>query len=102
MAVNRINAERVIEVLVEFGFGSPDLTKEVLLQAKRILRMGLPPFRIEVSNFIDGVDFDECYAARITDEIDGIAVNIINLPHLKINKQASGRAKDLNDLENLP
>jgi hypothetical protein len=30
------------------------------------------------------------------------SVNLISLKHLKINKKASGRFKDLNDLENLP
>ena len=29
-------------------------------------------------------------------------VNLIDLAHLKTNKQAAGRHKDLDDLENLP
>jgi hypothetical protein len=32
---------------------------------------------------------------------DGIRVSIISSEHLKINKKASGRLKDLNDLEYL-
>jgi hypothetical protein len=36
------------------------------------------------------------------DNIDGVAVNLISLNHLKVNKKASGRYKDLDDLENLP
>lgn len=35
-------------------------------------------------------------------DIDGISVNIIDLPHLKADKKAAGRLKDLADLENLP
>jgi len=35
------------------------------------------------------------------DNIDGFNVNIISLKHLKINKKASGRFKDLDDLEHL-
>ena len=46
--------------------------------------------------------FEECYAARIIDDIDGISVNIIDLPYLKENKKAAGCLKDLADLENLP
>jgi hypothetical protein len=38
----------------------------------------------------------------VVDELDGVEVNLISLKHLKINKRASGRHKDLNDLENLP
>jgi hypothetical protein len=64
--------------------------------------MGIPPFRLEVSNFIDGVDFDECFAEKEVVGLDGVQTNLISLRHLKINKKASGRYKDLNDLENLP
>ena len=34
--------------------------------------------------------------------MDGIKVQLISLEDLKQNKKASGRNKDLNDLENLP
>ena len=55
-----------------------------------------------IATSISGVQFDECYAARVVDEWNGVPVNLIDLAHLKINKQAAGRHKDLNDLENLP
>ena len=64
--------------------------------------MGTPPFRIEVFTTISGVNFDECYGKRVTDVIDGIEIKFIHLEDLKINKQASGRPKDVNDLQNLP
>lgn len=102
IAINPANAAKVVTVLEEFGFQATELSTELFLIEDRIIRMGVPPLRIEISTGIDGVEFDECYAQRITDAVDGVAVNLINLRHLKINKQASGRAKDLNDLENLP
>ena len=64
--------------------------------------MGIPPMRIEILNKISGVEFAECYRDRVIANIDGVEVPIISLHHLKINKRASGRLKDLNDLENLP
>ena len=64
--------------------------------------MGHPPMRLEISTGISGVQFDECYASRIADTIDDVEVNIIDLPHLKVNKKAAGRLKGLADLENLP
>ena len=51
---------------------------------------------------ISGVRFDECYANRIRDTIDGVEVTLLSLPDLKINKQASGRHRDLDDLDHLP
>jgi hypothetical protein len=102
IAIAPANAEKVVAVLEEFGFRSPELTAELFLEEKRIVRMGVPPLRIEVTTGIDGVSFDECYAERIAAAVDGVPVTLISLRHLKINKQASGRAKDINDLENLP
>ena len=64
--------------------------------------MGVPPLRIELSTTISGVAFGACYKARVSEVIDGIKVNIINLADLKKNKKASGRFRDLDDLERLP
>lgn len=102
VALHPNNAEKVTQVLREFGFGLPELSNEIFLQENRIVRMGVPPFRLEVFTTISGVQFDECFAERITDEIDGVSVNLINLKYLKQNKQASARPKDINDLLNLP
>jgi len=96
------NAEKVVAVLKEFGFDVPELSTELFLKANQIIRMGIPPVRIEITTTISGVNFGECYAERVVDELDGVEVNLISLKHLKINKRASGRHKDLNDLENLP
>ena len=67
-----------------------------------VVRMGVPPFRVEILTTIDGVSFPESYAARNTVMIDGVEVNLIDLQNLRLNKKASGRLKDLSDLENLP
>lgn len=102
IAVHPSNAERMVSTLRAFGFGTPELTSDLFLGEKNIVRMGLPPIRIEVATGISGVQFADCYAERIVDVIDEVEVNIISLHHLKANKKASGRYKDLNDLENLP
>ena len=102
IAIDPGNAERVTAVLKEFGFDVPELTPTLFLEKDRIVRMGNPPMRIEISTSISGVEFDECYANRVTDSLDGVQVNIIDLLHLKINKKAAGRWKDLADLQNLP
>jgi hypothetical protein len=102
VAIKPKNAERLVAVLREFGFDTPELTPDLFLKENSIVRMGIPPMRIEVATTISGVNFDECYAERIVDSVDDVKANIISLRHLKLNKQASGRFKDLNDLENLP
>jgi len=102
IALGPDNAEQMVEVLREFGFNTPQLSADLFLQDKSLVRMGVPPLKIEITTFISGVSFDECYAERIVDLIDGVEVNLISLPKLKINKKASGRFKDLDDLEHLP
>ncbi|MBA3035664.1 MAG: hypothetical protein FP814_04140 [Desulfobacterium sp.] len=102
IAIDPKTAEQMISALKEFGFDTPQLTKELFLKENSIVRMGIAPMRIEVLTTISGVEFDECFQQRVIDEIDGIEVNIISLKQLKINKKASGRHKDLDDFENLP
>lgn len=101
IAINPENAQKVVDAIREFGFNVEGLTSELFLQPNKIARMGVPPFRIEVLTTISGVSFEECYAEKTVDVLDGVEVNIISLKDLKLNKRASGRLKDLNDLENL-
>jgi predicted nucleotidyltransferase len=102
IAMNSANADRIVTVLKKFGFDMPELSAELFLKEWQIIRLGVPPVRIEISTTISGVDFDECFAEKVTTEMDGVQVNLISLNHLKINKKASGRHQDLADLDNLP
>ena len=102
VAVNPQNAERLVETLMAFGFNVPDLSSELFLTENQIIRMGVPPVRLEIATGISGVDFGQCYARRVEDTLDGVLVRLIHLTDLKVNKRASGRHKDLDDLEHLP
>ncbi|MBN1255704.1 MAG: hypothetical protein JXA50_10565 [Deltaproteobacteria bacterium] len=102
IAVNPQNAHKLVAALKAFGFDTPELSPELFLEEGQIVRMGVPPMRIEIITSATGVKFDECYKARVVDELDGVTTNIIDLDHLKINKNALGRYKDLADVENLP
>jgi hypothetical protein len=102
IAVKPTNANKIVTVLNEFGFDAPELTTDLFLEENKIIRMGVPPVRLEIITTISGVDFDPCYQQKKHGKIDGVEVNIIDLENLRKNKTASGRYKDLNDLENLP
>jgi hypothetical protein len=101
IAVHSENAKRVVVALEEFGFGSPALTPDLFLKDDSIVRMGIAPIRLEITTRISGVDFQESYREKISTKMDGIPVNIISLKYLRRNKKASGRYKDLDDLEHL-
>jgi predicted nucleotidyltransferase len=102
VGVSPENAARLVDVFRRFGMDDPDLKPDLFLQRQRIIRVGMPPLRLEVFMDIDGVDFADCYAAREVADLDGLPVNLISLRHLRINKRATGRHKDLDDLEHLP
>lgn len=102
VAIGTDNIARTITAIAEFGFADAALTPDVLMVPGRIIRMGVPPMRLEVMNAIDGVEFAECYARRNVVKLDGTPVNMISLADLKKNKASTGRNKDKSDLDYLP
>ena len=100
--VSSDNAVCIDWALRQFGFAFPDLTPELFLTLDSVVRMGLPPIRIEILTSISGVEFNACYAEKEQIEIEDLIVPVISLAHLRQNKTASARAKDLADLESLP
>lgn len=98
---DRGNAERLVQALEEFGFGSPELSPDLFIEEHRVTRMGNPPIRIEVLTTISGVEFDPCYNRRNHVTIDEVIVPMISVNDLLTNKRASNRHKDLEDVEHL-
>jgi len=100
IAVTKEDARRLEQALHRFGF--PDAAAASFLKERQIIRMGVPPLRLEIHTSIAGVEFAACYARRVETELDGVRVPLIHLDDLKRNKQAAGRLKDRLDLEQLP
>lgn len=101
VAISTENAQKVTRAFNRVGMNSPDLTPAIFETPEQIIRIGLPPVRIEVLTSIDGVSFEECYEHNVAVQIDDLIVPVISLEDLKKNKKASGRYKDLDDLEHL-
>ena len=100
VSIEPANVEKVLRALAAFGFA--EVSAEIFLKEDRVIRMGVPPLRIELITGASGVTFIECYEKRTVAVLDDLKVNLIGLDDLKLNKKASGRYKDLNDLEHLP
>lgn len=96
------NAANVMAALEDFGFAGLGLSAQDFLKSDSVVQLGYPPFRIDLLTDIDGVDFDAAWPNRQTFVHDGLALHFIGLGDLKTNKRASGRARDLDDLEQLP
>ncbi len=101
IALDRENADRMVQALQDFGFGSLGLRAEDFLVPDQIIQLGYPPARIDLLTTLAGVEFDECYDARVEVVVDDVVACFIDLDHLKQNKRAAGRPQDLADLANL-
>ena len=94
------NLRRLLDALRDFGFGSLGLAVADFA-ADTVVQLGQPPRRIDLLTGIDGVSFDACCLRREQVVVDGVRLNVIGLEDFKANKRASGRAKDLADLQSL-
>ena len=100
-ATDPANLSRLREVLHNFGFSRDTLPNPLFEPPRTLLRMGVPPNRLQVLSEIAGVTFADCFARRSIMELDGIKVPVINLDDLKRNKSSTGRAGDLADVQKL-
>lgn len=95
------NADRVMDALAEFGFGESNLSASDFTEEGRFVRLGHPPVRIDVLTSISGVSWEAVHTNRVRDTLGDMQVNFIGRRDFIINKRASGRAKDLADIEAL-
>src|SRR5205823_4432828 len=102
------NVERLYEALLEFWEGDiPGIeSRGELSEPGVVVQFGRPPNRIDLHSRIDGVTFEEAWQSRVSVRIEcgseSVEIDFIGLEPLRKNKQASARAKDLDDLEHLP
>lgn len=95
------NSKKILQCVNEFGFSSVGLTVEDFMKKGSVIQLGYPPLRIDILSQIDGVHFEECFKNKVEVEIDELKVNFISYHDLIKNKKATGRHRDLDDLENL-
>src|SRR6266511_1022190 len=94
-------AQRLVVALHAFGVPDPHIDPAWFVDPDSIFGIGNYPYRIEIFCAIPGVAFDDCYARKIVEVIDGVSVPIISLDDLKANKRATARSQDLADLDHL-
>ena len=97
------NAKRVWAALRSFGapLESLQIRESDLSRPDTVAQFGVPPWRIDILTGISGVSFDEAWEERVEDLFDGVRVPFIGRAAFIRNKRASGRTKDLADIESL-
>lgn len=102
IAVSDENFERLLAAIrTFFGEDLPGLDM-TFLKNNESLYLGRVPNKIKVFQHASGLEFKGAFPHRVEGSIDDVPVKIISLADLRLNKSASGRHKDLADLENLP
>jgi hypothetical protein len=66
-----------------------------------VFQMGLPPVRIDVLTELTGLSFAEAWDDRTQASFGSMTVDVIGRKAFIKNKRATGRARDLGDIESL-
>jgi hypothetical protein len=92
------NAARLGAALRDFGFPALADSCHYFTEPDRMATLGNPPLQIDIINQITGVTFKEAWTGRTAVQLGNHEVPVLGRREFVINKQASGRPKDLADL----
>jgi len=95
------NATRLLAALRAFGFPIDALKPEHIVEARRMLQMGVEPIQIHVMSAISGVTWEEAWGDRVEGSLGRHVVAFLSRETFLRNKRAAGRLKDLADIDAL-
>jgi hypothetical protein len=95
------NAARVVRALVAFGAPQAGISEEDFSHAGVTYQMGVPPGRIDVLTELTDLTFAEAWPDRVRHQFGDIDVDYIGRESFIRNKRATGRPKDLADIDGL-
>ena len=95
----RLNAERALQALNEFGYDMTDVTVEDLLTKKLLVRQ----YAVEatIHPFVKGVTFGRVWENKVEAEFGKTSVFFASLDDLIEMKRSTGSPQDLQDLKYL-
>jgi hypothetical protein len=93
------NAKRVLIAIKDFGFGSFDFAEADFSKIGQVIQLGVPPVRIDIMTSITGVDWEKIQANKVAGEYGGVPTYYLGKKEFIANKKATGRKKDLADIE---
>lgn len=101
IGIEKNNASRMIKTMIDFGFASLGCDEKDFLDKETVIQLGAPPVRIDILTSITGVDFYDSYKRKETTIINDVPISYICKEDFIKNKKASGRLKDLADIERI-
>jgi len=98
----KLNYQRLVKAYTQFGMPLFDMTESAFLSDQYdVWSIGAPPVKIEVMTAVKGLNFNETFETAQVYEERGLRIRFINVDHLIKAKKASGRFRDLDDIEQL-
>ncbi|MFC1570123.1 hypothetical protein ACFL4L_07795 [bacterium] len=95
------NASKIMRALEAFGFGAVGIEQKDLETPDKVIQLGIPPVRIDIITSITGVTWDEANSHCVEGKYGETRVRYIGLQAFITNKRATGRKRDLSDLESI-
>jgi hypothetical protein len=95
------NASRLMSALVAFGAPLSDVTVADFASPGVVFQMGVPPGRIDILTELTGLTFEDAWPGREAGEFGGLTVDFLGRDAFIRNKRATGRTRDLGDIEGL-
>jgi len=95
------NAVRVLRALKQFGAPLSQVSVEDFSRPGIVFQMGLPPYRVDILTELSGLTFADAWPSRTQAPFGPLTVDVIGRDAFIRNKRATGRAKDLGDIESL-
>lgn len=93
------NAKRLCAALSDFGYSALAREEAAFAVADRLATLGVEPLRVDIMTSITGVDFETAWRGRLMARLGSARVPVLGRAEFIVNKRASGRTKDLLDLE---
>jgi hypothetical protein len=93
------NASRIVAALSDFGFGESGLSIDDFSIPGKVVQLGVPPVRIDLMTSLTGLSWSDASKDRESGTYGDVPVTYIGRDPLIRNKRATGRRKDLADLE---
>lgn len=95
------NASAVMRALATFGAPLNDVNEQDFSRPGVVYQIGVPPGRVDILTELTGLTFEEAWSGRIRRAFGSVEVDFIGRDAFLRNKRATGRPKDLGDLEGL-
>jgi len=95
------NAARIMRALAVFGAPVSDISADDFARLGVVYQIGVPPGRIDILTELTGLSFADAWPDRVRRPFGDVEVDFIGRASFLVNKRATGRAKDLGDIEGM-